>query len=205
MKTRAIVFLALVSVAVPDRLPAAGGPPPRLLADFEDPALPVGTEALVRAPSTVTARRVPDDQGQAFEVSGRHVRAGLAGLRVTFQDSRGRAVPVDASRHDYLTFRIRARGGPTRVQVQLVDAASLASGQAADAGELTRFLPQGLSPEWLQVAIPLGGLGVNRKALSALVLLVSDPVDFTLVVDDVALKREPEDALPPPRPRRGVP
>jgi hypothetical protein len=205
MKTRRASPLLAVVVVFCAHGVAAEGPAPRVLAAFDDAALPAGTEAIVRAPSTATARRVPDGAGQALEISGRHVPAGLAGVRVTFQDAKGRVVPVDASRHDYLTFRIRSTGGASRVQVQIADTASLAGNQPADAGELTRFLPQGLSPEWQQVAIPLGGLPVNRKALAALVLLVSDPADFTLALDDVALKREPEDALPPPRRRSGVP
>ena len=87
----------------------------------------------------------------------------------------------------------------------LADAAGAAREEAVDAGEVTRFLPQGLSAEWQQVAIPLGVLGLNRKALAAFTLLVVDPADFTFAIDDVALKREPEDALPPRGRRPGVP
>lgn len=196
---------ALVFLVATGKL-AAEGPAPRLLAGFDDTALStVGGDAVARAPSTATARRVPNGDGHALEVSGRQVPPGLAGVRVTFQDVKSGAAFVDASRLDYLTFRLRSTGAASRVQVKLTDATSASLDQAADAGEVTRFLPQGLSPEWQQVAIPLGGLGVNRKALAALILLVSDPADFTLAVDDVALKREPEDALPPPRRRRGVP
>lgn len=184
---------------------AADGPVPRLLAGFDDPApATLGGDALVRGPSTATVHRVPDGEGHALELSGRQLPPGLAGVRVNFRDVKARAAFVDASRHDYLTLRIRSTGGSSRLQVKLADAAS-GTDQAVDAGEITRFLPQGLSREWQQVAIPLGGLGVNRKALAALILLVSDPADFTFAVDDVALKREPEDALPPRRRRRGVP
>ena len=70
---------------------------------------------------------------------------------------------------------------------------------------MTRYLPQGLSNDWQQVAIPLGSMGMNRKGLATLILEVVDPANFTLFIDDVALKRDPEDALPPPKRRRGVP
>lgn len=186
---------------------AAAGLAPRVLADFDDagPGRP-GGEALVRPPSTATARRAPEGGGQALEVSGRQVPPGLAGVRVTFYDARAaRPTFVDASRYDYLTFRIRAAGDPSRLQVKLVDAAGAATDEGVDAGEITRYLPQGLSKEWQQVAIPLGALGMNRRSLAALTLVVVDPADFTLAIDDVALKREPEDALPPPRRPRGVP
>lgn len=207
MRTRRVLPpLAVVALFVANGHIAADGPAPRLLAGFDDPALATpGGDALARAPSTATVRRIPDGDGHALEVSGRQAPPGVAGVRVTFQDAKARAGSVDASRHDYLTFRIRSTGGASRLQVKLADAASASVDQAADAGEVTRFLPQGLSTEWQQVAIPLGGLGVNRKALAALILLVSDPADFTIAVDDVALKREPEDALPPPRRPRGVP
>ena len=46
---------------------------------------------------------------------------------------------------------------------------------------------------------------MNRKGLATLILEVVDPANFTLFIDDVALKRDPEDALPPPRRPRGVP
>lgn len=190
---------------------AADGPAPRVLADFED-AGPDREGALARPPSTATARRIPDGGGHALEVSGRQVPPGLAGIQVTFKDAHPssmwgykRTAFVDASRYDYLTFRIRATGGVSRLQVKLADAAWAAKDEAVDAGEITRFLPQGLSAEWQQVAIPLGALGLNRKALAALTLVVANPADFTFAIDDVALKREPEDALPPPRRRRGVP
>lgn len=193
---------------------AAEGPAPRVLADFDESGRP-GSDALARPPSTATARRIPDGGGHALEVSGRQVPPGLAGVRVTFYDVKAahpssmwgykRTAFVDASRYDYLTFRIRATGGGSRLQVKLADAAWAAKDEAVDAGEITRFLPQGLSAEWQQVAIPLGMLGLNRKALAALTLTVADPADFTFAIDDVALKREPEDALPPPRRRRGVP
>lgn len=183
---------------------ASDGPAPRLLADFE--GAPPREEALARPPSTATARRIPDGGGFALEVSGRQVPPGIAGVRVPFHDVKAApATFVDASRYDYLTFRIRATAGAPRLMVKLADAAGAVGDQAVDAGEVTRFLPQGLSAEWQQVAIPLGMLGLNRKALAALTLMVADPSDFAFAIDDVALKREPEDALPPPRRRRGVP
>lgn len=204
MATRGALLIGALLVALANGRVGADGPAARLLAGFDDPtpANP-GGEALARRPSLATVRRVPHGDGHALEVSGRQVPAGMAGVRVTFAGVKGRF--VDSSRHDYLTFRIRSTGGASRIQVKLADSAAEAIDQAADAGEITRFLPQGLSPEWQQVAIPLGGMGVNRKALAALVLLVSDPADFAFAVDEVALKREPEDALPPPRRRRGVP
>ena len=186
---------------------AADGPAPRVLADFDEagPGRPAG-DALARPPSTATARGIPEASGHALEVSGRQVPPGLAGVRVTFWDAKAaRTTFVDASRHDYLTFRIRATGDSSRLQVQLADAASAARDEAVDAGEITRFLPQGLTGEWQQVAVPLGALGLNRKTLAALILVVADPGDFTFAIDDVALKREPEDALPPVRRRGGVP
>jgi hypothetical protein len=184
---------------------AADGPRPRVLADFEDAPSGFRGDALARAPSTAAARRVPEGDGHALEVSGRQIPPGLAGVRVILHDVKGRPAFVDASRHDYLTFRIRATRGGSRLQVKLADSVSAASEEAADAGEITRFLPQGLSGEWQQVAIPLGALGVNRKALAAFILMVADPGDFTFAIDDLALKREPEDALPPRRPPGGVP
>jgi hypothetical protein len=141
--------------------------PARVLVDFdaERAGGPPGA-AIARAPSVATVRLVADGQGRALEVSGRY---------------------------DYITFRIRATGQPTRLQVKLSDTGARAGDDGIDVGELTRFLPQGLSAEWQQVAIPLGGLGVNRKALAALTILVTDPSDFSFAIDDIALKREPED------------
>lgn len=196
----ALVLALAVSVA-------ADGPAPRVLADFDEggPGRP-GGDAIARPPSTVTVRRVADGGGHALEFAGRQVPPGLAGVRVTFGDVQSaRTTFVDASRHDYLTFRIRATGGLSRLQVKLADAGGAARDEAVDAGEITRYLPQGLSGEWQQVAIPLGALGVNRNALAALTLLVSDPADFAFAIDDIALKRAPEDSLPPLRRRSGVP
>ena len=179
---------------------ASDGPAPRVFADFE--GVPQREEALARPPSTATARRIPEGDGFAFEVSGRQVPPGIAGVRVPFHDARApRATFVDASRYDYLTFRIRATGATPRLLVTIADTA----GAVGDAGEVTRFLPQGLSAEWQQVAIPLGMLGLNRKALAALALMAADPSAFAFAIDDVALKRDPEDALPPLRRRSGVP
>jgi hypothetical protein len=200
---RALPRAALLVLLLVDGA-ATAGLAPRMLADFDEagPGRP-GGEAFVRPPSTAAARRIPEGTGHALEVSGRQVAPGIAGMRVTFYDTRAaRPTFVDSSRHDYLTFRIRAAGDPSRVQVMLADGAR-ARDEGVDAGEVTRFLPQGLSREWQQVAIPLGALGI--RSLAALTLVVVDPSDFTLAIDDVALKREPEDALPPPRRRRGVP
>ena len=180
---------------------------PRLLADFDEdgPGQP-GGEAFARPPSTATVRRVPEGRGHALELSGRQVSNGLAGVRVTFYDTtKERPAFVDASRYFYITFRIRSTGDATRLQLKLTDGAGAARDEGIDAGEVTRYLPQGLSNSWQQVAIPLGPLGLNRKGLATLILEVVDPSNFTLFIDDVALKREPEDALPPPRRRRGVP
>jgi hypothetical protein len=185
----------------------ADGPAPRVLADFEEvrPGGP-SAQAVARSPSTATVRRIPDDGGHALEVSGRQVPPGLCGVSVTFHRATAKRTGlVDASRHDYLTFRVRATGGEPRLHVKIADAARAARDEAVDAGEITRFLPQGLSGEWQQVAIPLGILGVDRKAMGVLILVVLDPGDFTFAIDDVALKREPEDALPPLRRRGGVP
>ena len=196
----ALVRLILDSVA-------AGGLAPRVLADFDEagPGRPSG-DAFARPPSTATARRIAEGGGQALEVSGRQVPPGLAGIRVTFYDARAaRPTFVDASRYDYLTFRIRATGDSSRLQVKLADAAGAPTDEGVDAGEVTRYLPQGVSSEWRQVAIPLGALGLKRRSLAALTLVVVDPAAFTLAIDDVALKREPEDPLPPPRRPRGVP
>lgn len=207
MPSRRSQWLAVAIVLSLAEGVAADGPAPRLLADFENstPDRPIG-DAMATPPSTAAVRRIPDGGGQALEFSGRQVPPGLAAVRVAFHDPMtGRAASVDASRHDYLTFRIRATGGGSRLLVKCADAAGATRGEAVDAGEVTRFLPQGLSSEWQQVAIPLGMLGLNRKALAALTLVVLDPADFTFAIDDIALKREPEDALPPPRRRRGVP
>lgn len=201
-----LLTLAIPMAVLLPALAGAGGLAPRVLADFEGAtAGAAGAEALVRPPSTATARRIPDGGGQAVEVSGRQAPPGLAGVRITFQDAGGgRPAVVDGSRYDYLTFRIRSTGGASRVQVKISDSGT-ARNDAVDAGDLTRYLPQGLSGEWQQVAVPLGALGLNRKALAGLTLVVLDPADFTFAVDDLALKREPEDALPPARRRGGVP
>ena len=203
-RARPLVAALLLSCA---SFVAADGPAPRVLADFDEaaPGRP-GGDAIVRPPSTVTVRPIPDGEGHALEVSGRQVPPGQAGVGVIFYESKAaRRAIVDASKYDYLTFRIRVIGGAPRLQVKLPDAAWTPKNEAVDAGEITRYLPQGLSGEWQQVAIPLGALGVNRKALGGLILLVTDPAAFTFAIDDIALKRAPEDALPPLRRRSGVP
>jgi hypothetical protein len=180
---------------------------PRLLADFDEdgPGRP-GGEAFARPPSTATVRRVQEVRGHALEFSGRQVAGGVAGVRVTFYDTTAkRPTFADASRYFYITFQIRATGDASRLQVKLTDAAGAARDEGVDAGEVTRYLPQGVTTAWQQVAIPLGSMGMNRKGLATLILEVVDPANFTLFIDDVALKRDPEDALPPPRRPRGVP
>jgi hypothetical protein len=177
---------------------------PRLLADFDHPVAGPAVQAFARAPSTAALRHVPDEDGQALELSGRQAQGGLAGLRIRFRDDHQRPTTIDGSRYDYLTFRMRATGRPSRVQLRIADSAD-AKDEAMDAGEITRYLPQGLSGEWQQVSVPLGALGLKLKAFAGLALIVLDPVDFTFFVDDLALKRDPEDSLPPPRRRAGVP
>lgn len=203
MRPRLPIALLAMTTVGPATL-TAGGPKPRVLADFDSTmAAPDGSEALARVPSQVTARRVPDGDGQALEFAGRHAAGGMAGVRITFLDARGRPAPVDASRHDYLTFRMRATGGASRIQVRIADGA--ARNEPIDAGEVTRYLPEGLSADWRLVAVPLGALGLGLKTLAGVTFLVLDPADFTFAVDDIALKREPEDALPTPKRRAGVP
>jgi hypothetical protein len=185
---------------------AEGAVEPRLLADFEQAGPGPGGEAFARPPSTATARRVPEVQGHALEVSGRQVPGGVAGVRVLFFDPTAeRPKFADASRYFYITFRIRSTGDASRVNIKITDSVGAARDEGVDAGEVTRYLPQGLSGDWQQVAVPLGSFGMNRKGLATLILEVVDPANFTLFIDDVALKRDPEDALPPPRRPRGVP
>ena len=133
----ALVFSLAASGAV-----AEG--PARLLADFEaEPSGDPSGQAIVRAPSTAVVRLVTDGEGHALEVSGRQAPSGLAGIRVSFRDARGRAAPVDSSGHDYLTFRIRSTGGPSRLQVRIADAvaAALASIRASRIVMLMRRNP----------------------------------------------------------------
>ena len=205
MRTRLPVTLAASLLALP-AFAAAGGLrlEPRLLADFDDPNAGPAVQAFARAPSTATVRHVPDDGGQSLELTGRQAPGGLAGVLIRFRDDRKRPTTIDGSRHDYLTVRMRATGHPTRVQLRIADSAD-AKDEAMDAGEITRYLPQGLSTEWQQVSVPLGALGLKLKSFAGLALIALDPADFTLFVDDLALKRDPEDSLPPPRRRAGVP
>ncbi len=197
-------FALAVLVVLPGTV-TAGGLTPRVLADFDAATTgPVGAEALSRPPSTATARLVPENGGQAVEFSGRQTLPGMAGVRITFQDARERPLVVDGARYDYLTFRMRATGGASRIQVRIADSAN-PKNEPIDAGDVTRYLPEGLSGDWRQVAVPLGALGLNRKTLAGVTFLVLDPVTFTFAVDDIALKRDPEDSLPTPKRRAGVP
>jgi hypothetical protein len=202
----AVALAASIALLLPTIAAGGAGLTPRVVADFDRPAAgTTGAEALSRPPSVATTRQIKDGSGQALEFSGRQAPPGMAGVRITFQDPRNdRPRTVDASRYDYLTFRMRATGGASRVQVRIADTAT-AGNEAKDAGDITRYLPEGLSGDWRQVAVPLGALGLDKKTLAGLTLLVLDPADFTYAVDDIALKRDPEDALPPPRRRAGVP
>jgi hypothetical protein len=189
-----------VSMVLVPALAAAGGVKPKVLADFESAlAGPDGSEALVRAPSTATARRVAENGGQVLEFSGRQSPPGMAGVRITFLDAHGQASGVDASKYFYLTFLMRATAGASRIQIRIAD--SPARTEPLDAGELTRYLPEGLSADWRQVSVPLGLFGLNKNGLYSISFLVLDPTPFTLAVDDIALKRDPEDALPTPKRR----
>jgi len=178
---------------------AAERPTVRMLADFDDvrgPGALGSHNAVQRAPSTVALQRVPEAAGQALAVSGTSAPGGMAGVWLAFYDiGATRKQFVDASRLDFLTFRIRGVR-PPRLIVKVADGSWAAKGDGFEIGELTRLLPQDVGAAWQQVTIPLGGLPLDRKALAALMLVVDSPGEFSFVVDDVALKRDPEDALP---------
>ena len=187
-----------LAIALLPALAAGGVIKPKVLANFESTtAGPDGSEALVRAPSTATVRRVAEDGGQVLEVSGRQALQGMSGVRITFLDEHGEKSPADASRYFYLTFLMRATAGASRIQLRIAD--SPARTEPMDAGELTRYLPEGLTADWRQVSVPLGAMALNKKGLYSISFLVLDPTDFTFAVDDIALKRDPEDDLPTPK------
>jgi hypothetical protein len=177
---------------------AAAGIKPKVLANFEgELAGPDGVEALSRAPSTATAHRIPEDGGQVLEFSGKQALQGLSGVRITFLDEKGQPSGADASRYYYMTFLMRSTGAPSRIQIRIAD--SPGRTEPMDAGELTRYLPEGLTGDWRQVMLPLGALGLNKNGLYSISFIVLDPTSFTFAVDDIALKREVDDPLPTPK------
>ena len=191
-------FAGVAILALASAVASAGRPAARVLTAFDEAAATGASHnPLQRPPSTVVLERVAEGSGQALAVSGTSAPGGLAGVWVAFYDVRAaRKQFVDATGYEFLTFRVRSGARAPRLIVKVADAAWASKEDAFEVGELTRLLPQDIGPRWQQVTIPLGGLPLDRKALAGLTLVVDGPGDFSFAIDDVALKRDPEDSLP---------
>jgi hypothetical protein len=108
---------------------------------------------------------------------------------------------LDATGHPFLSFWIKGQKGGEEFDVELTDESTLNNEDARPRRPLRAYLPQGATPQWQEVVIPLADFpGLKPGRLARMTLLITKPGDYRFYLDDVAFKRQAAAAVAAPSP-----
>jgi hypothetical protein len=156
-----------------------------------------------RAPSSVSMRRSSDSfrggGGRSLRITATRKPGGFAAAWISFFDIRQPdRTYLDARAYSHLSFWVRGKKGGETFRIKLADILWAAREDGFLIGPVTRFLPMGVTKEWQEVSIPLGGLiTLDLSALAFLTIDFQTPGETTIFLDDISFKENQD--IPTPR------
>lgn len=192
----AVLLMMLAMFAMPRSAQAA--PPPRmvLVEDFEgDPPnrlggyhekYQAGDSVAVFSRSATVAR----GQGRSLCIQGDRRTTGYCGVWMHFFNFK---VPqkqyFDARPFSYLSFWVRGQRGGERFTIKLADRTWIEKEDSVAVGEISTYLPKGVTTTWQEVLIPLSSArNLDLQTLGGLTIDFSAPGQHTIYLDDVCFK-----------------
>ncbi|MFN0021039.1 MAG: alpha-amylase family protein [Pirellulaceae bacterium] len=143
------------------------------------------------AKSLRTAQAFHGKTGKSLRLEVNRQEIGFCGAWIHFFDMHS-AEPkyFDASGFAYLSIWVRGEKGNESFDVQLADKTWIGKQDSVRLGEVSDYLPGGVTTKWQEVVVPLGSLeGLNRRELGGLTLNFRSPGKAVVFVDDVSFKR----------------
>ncbi len=136
--------------------------------------------------------------GHSLRVTAHRDSEGFCGVWMEFRS--GTEIPhqyLDATAYRYLSFWIKGEKGGEEFDIELTDEATLNNEDARPRRPLRAYLPQGATTRWQEVRIPLADFtGLKHARLARITLNITTPGDTRFYLDDLAFKRQVEDAAP---------
>lgn len=180
-----------------------------LLDDFENLQNNVRgyRNGFAKAPSTSICRRVlhKDLQGHCLRIQAERSAEGFCGAWSHLHNFRdAEAEFVDASRWNFLTFRMRTESDLNDIHVRLADEAWIKKEDAPTIGPVSRWASEEPTDHWHEIVIPLSDARkVDLSRLGAVSFEFSTPGNHSVWIDDLCLKESPE--ARPPEPQQRLP
>lgn len=122
---------------------------------------------------------------------------GYCGVWMHFFDMKERPLDrhyLDVRAFSHFSFWVKADRAGLDAAIQLADARWEKIEDSVFYGNISTYLPKGITPQWQQVVIPLNQSfyrNLNFDKLAALVLNVRSPSEGTIYIDDVVLSKSP--------------
>src|SRR3989338_2977409 len=130
--------------------------------------------------------------GHSLEITYRKESKGFCGAWVhffNFQKAPKERIYLDATPYTHFSFWVRGAKGKEDAAIQLADASWEKTEDSVYYGNISKFLPRGVTTEWQRVVIPLRQdfyKNLNFKKLANLTLNVREKSKGVLYVDDIA-------------------
>lgn len=129
--------------------------------------------------------------GKSLEINAKKGPDGYCGAWLHLFDFRAdNREYLDASAYSYLSFWVKGKEGGESFAVKIADKRLIEIEDSATVGNITRFLPDGITREWQEVLIPINRLKrVDRTQLGGITFDFTQPGDHTVYIDNIALKK----------------
>lgn len=147
-------------------------------------------------PSRANTAMSPDvfrgDSGRSLRIDAHRAASGFCGAWVHFFDFRASEPHYfDATSYPVLSFWVKGEKGGETFLVKLADETWIKKGDALSMGSVEECLPGKVTTEWREVQIPLSFGPAERldcSRLGGLTLEFNVPGDYTVYIDDIAVK-----------------
>ena len=159
-----------------------------------------------REPSSAKFMQVEDvyrgESGKSLRIDIDRQDAGFCGLWMHFFNFRDKPhAYFDTSPYRYLSFWVKGAKGGEPFDVKLADAKWIAKEDSLRINSIDQYLPDGVTTQWQEVLIPLQQIPrLDRRQLGGLTLDFTTPGQYTVYIDDVSFKTDPD--IPTPLTRK---
>ena len=102
----------------------------------------------------------------------------------------------DLASYQAVSFWVRGLKGGETFEIGMADRSWLTIGDSVKAGPIEKYLPQGVTPEWQQVIIPLSDFGkLGLKEMGSWVINFHRPGEGAVFIDDLVFIRKTQEDL----------